>query len=110
MKKLIILVSFLLLASPAMAFESGVEASLPDGVESLEDSETRVGSATVVSITWPDNNPETTILFANGAWIKGWGSLADIFATIGSESLANNINISQVWDDAGEFIGAKLQH
>ncbi|KKL89090.1 hypothetical protein LCGC14_1918190 [marine sediment metagenome] len=111
MKKLIILVLFLLLASPAMAFESGMEAFSPNGAEFVLDSEGRYGSAAVVSIGHTeDGYLETIILFADGSGIRGGGSAtAIIFATIGSESLANDINISLVVDDAGQLVGVKLQ-
>ena len=69
MKSLILLVSFLFLASPALALESGVEAFLPDGVEFVVDSEYRMGPAAVVLCgISSDGYPETTVLFASGAW------------------------------------------
>ncbi len=110
MKKLIILVLFLLLASPAMAFDSRMEAFSPDGAEFVLDSEDRYGSAAVISIgQTEDGYIETIILFATGEGIRGWGDIANIFATIGSESLANDINISLVVDDTGQLVGVKLQ-
>ena len=109
MKSLIILVSFLFLVSPALASESGVEVFLPDGVEIVVDSEYRAGPVTVVLVGFSDGYAETTVLFASGFWMKGWGAMADPFVVIGSASLADNINITIVLNDADQFLGAKLQ-
>ena len=112
MKKTII-IGFVLFFMAIVAAQADIKEEWFDGAEiESADEEINKGPVRVVSYSWNTDGSDKNIiiLFDDGSAVRASGRYDPaVVAAMGSASLAEDINITMVYDTYGQFIGIKLQ-